>query len=161
MDFRFTIDDFRLGKYSASVSIANFSTFAPSIVPVALLQSIRRKLEMNGNHIARSCHFQIWLLGNLTILRGVVGAFEIFDGWGEDNCPFGDAVIAIRLQMDLRHRAAHFDGLGVPDEFGRQVLCADEFEQGVLRVCGGENYDSQKSLRRLRGQRPSQFDFQL
>ena len=58
---------------------------------------------------------------------------------GEDDCPCGDAVIAVRLKVNLRHRSAHLDGLGMPDKFGRQILCTNKFEQSVLRVSGGED----------------------
>src|SRR6266540_5847773 len=41
--------------------------------------------------------------------------------------------------MDFCHRATHLDELGMPDEFGRQFHCANEFQECMFRVGRGEN----------------------
>src|SRR5688572_2426536 len=94
---------------------------------------------MDTHHITRSSHFKIRLLGNFAILRRVVGAFEVFDGWGKDNRSFRDSVMAIREQMDFCYGPAHFDRLSLPHEFGRKVHRSDQEQKGSLWVYCGDN----------------------
>src|SRR5215216_978515 len=42
--------------------------------------------------------------------------------------------------MNFRHRAAHFDGLSVPDKFRRQFHWTEQFQESMFRVSGGEDY---------------------
>ena len=58
---------------------------------------------------ARGRHLEVRPAGDLAVFGGIVSAFKIFDGWGEDNCAIRNSMVAICQQMDFSHRAAHLD----------------------------------------------------